>query len=375
MRTLVAEGRAVGIIVLLLSTGILCAGDEIPTLPVGAVAPDFTLPGVDGRTHSLREFAASKLLLIVFTCNHCPTAQAYEGRLKQLTAEYRGRVNVVAISPNSDKGLRLDELGYTDLGDSFEEMKIRARDRKFDYPYLYDGDKEAVSRAYGPRATPHAFLFDRQRRLRYEGRVDDNEREGLVKTRDLRDAIEALLSGSEVSVPKTKAFGCSIKWAGKEAAVQRFMEKLAAEPVPLEPVDAEGLKALRKNGSGNLRLISVWATWCGPCITEFPELIKIYRMYRLRNFELVTIAANYPDEKDEVLAVLRKQQASCRNLLYGEDDKYKLSEALDPDWSDALPYTLLLSSTGDVIYKKEGTIDPLELKRIIVRALKEDRLR
>src|SRR6266851_8012066 len=146
---------------------------EPPTLPLGSSAPDFDLPGVDGRNWSLKNFAHAKILVVVFTCDHCPTAQYYEERIKQLATDYKDRsVAVVAISPNDPKSIRLDELGYTDLSDTFEEMKIRARYKKFNYPYLYDGDTEEVSRAYGPVATPHAFVFDQQLKLRYCGRVD-----------------------------------------------------------------------------------------------------------------------------------------------------------------------------------------------------------
>jgi len=346
------------------------------TLALGAPAPDFKLPGVDGKRHSLKDFKQANILVVVFTCNHCPTAQYYEERLKQIVIDYKKKgVALVAISPNDPKSVRLDELGYTDLSDSFAEMKIRAKHKKFNFPYLYDGDKEEVSRAYGPVATPHAFVFDKERKLRYSGRVDDSERPEFVKTHELREAIDALLAGREVAVPQTKSFGCSIKWAGKEEAVKKFLGQLAAEAVTVQPVDAQGLKELRTNGSGKVRLVNFWATWCGPCVTEFPDLITINRMYRHRAFELITISANYPDEQKEVLAFLKKQQASCRNLLFGETDKYKLMEAFDPKWNGALPYSILLGPNGEVLHKWQEAIDPLEVKRAIVGALKEDRFK
>jgi thiol-disulfide isomerase/thioredoxin len=254
-------------------------------------------------------------------------------------------------------------------------MKIRAKHKQYNFPYLYDGDKEAVSRAYGPVATPHAFVFDTNRKLRYVGRIDDSERPEFVKTHDLKDAVDALLAGREVAVKQTRTFGCSIKWAGKEDNVKNYMAKLAAEPVAVELADADALKALRKNDSGKLRLINFWATWCGPCITEFPDFVTINRMYRHRAFEMITVAANFPDEKKEVLAFLQKQQASGRNLLFASTDKYKLMEAFDPQWNGALPYTVLLDPAGTVVYRLQGPIDPLEVKRLIVKSLKEDRFK
>ena len=357
--------------------GLGAEGSEpIETLQPGATAPGFRLPSVDGKKYSLRDFRAAEVLVVVFTCNHCPTAQYYEDRIKGIVDDYKKKgFALVAISPNDPKSVRLDELGYTDSGDSFEEMKVRAKHKKFNFPYLYDGDKEEVSRAYGPVATPHAFVFDKTRKLRYVGRIDDSERPEFVKSHDLRNAIDAVLAGREVELKQTKAFGCSIKWAGKEEAVKKYLEKLAAETVSVEQVDAEGLKALRKNDSGKLRLVNFWATWCGPCIVEFPELVAINRMYRHRAFEMVTVAAHYPDEQKEVLAFLKKHQASGRNLIFGETDKYKLMEAFDPKWDGGLPYTVLLGPTGEVLYQLRDEIDPMELKRVIVKSLKEDRFK
>ena len=339
-------------------------------LAIGAAAPDFKLPGVDGRDWSLADLAEAKVLAVVFTCTHCPTAQSYEERLKKIVEDYKGRgVSVVAISPNDPKSVRLDELGYTDLGDSFDDMKIRAKDKAFNFPFLYDGDTETVSRAYGPIATPHVFVFDAERKLRYAGRIDDAERESLVKVRDLRNALDALLAGRQPEVAQTRVFGCSIKWAGKADQVKAWLDKAAQEPVAVELADADALKALRKGNGSKMRLVNFWATWCGPCVTEFPELVEIFRMYRGREFEIVTVSANYPDEKAEVLKFLTKQQASMKNLLWNSDDKNALMDAFEPKWQGGLPYTMLLSAKGEVLFQKDGAIDSLELKRAIVNAL------
>ena len=202
---------------LLLGLASALAADDHPILPLGAPAPDFCLPGIDDKTHCLKDYAASKILVIVFTCNHCPTAQLYESRIKRLVSDYENRgVAFVAIEPNDPMALRLDEMGYTDVGDTFEEMKIRAAYRHFNFPYLYDGKTQSVARAYGPSATPHVFIFDSERKLRYEGRVDNNPREQYVTQQDARNALDALLAGKPVALAKTPSFGCSTKWASKE---------------------------------------------------------------------------------------------------------------------------------------------------------------
>ena len=361
---------------LCIATLALAEAPKVEPLALGAAAPDFKLPGVDGRDWTLADFVEAKALVVAFTCNHCPTAQAYEERLKQIVVDYKAKgVAVVAISPNDPRSVRLDELGYTDLGDSLDDMKVRAKARAFNFPYLFDGDTEAVSRAYGPATTPHVFVFDARRKLKYAGRIDDSEAEARVKTRDLRAALDAVLAGREPEVAQTKVFGCSIKWAGKQDLVQAFMEKLAKEPVSVDTVDAAGLAALRKGEGAKVRLINVWATWCGPCVTEFPDLIEIDRMYRRRDFEFIAVSANAPDEKNEVLRFLTKQQASNRNLLFGSNDKYALIEAFDKTWTGALPYTVLVGANGETLWKQEGAIDPLELKRAILAAIGREKVK
>lgn len=362
--------------VALLGAVLVCAcafaAEDLPTLALGSTAPDFNLPGVDGRNWALNDFADAKALVVVFTCNHCPTAQYYEKRLRQIVTDYKAKgVALVAISPNDPKSVRLDELGWTDLSDSFAEMKLRAKEREYNYPYLYDGDTEAVSRAYGPAVTPHAFVFDAARKLRYAGAIDDSERVQHVKRHYLRDALDALLEGKEPPITQTKVVGCSTKWKGKESQVQAYMEKLAAEPVKLAKVDADELRALRKNESGKFRLVNFWATWCAPCVAEFDEFVTVNRMYRHREFELVTVSLNRPDEEKSVLEFLAKKQASNRNLLFSLADREKLINAFDPKWQGEVPYTVLINPEGKVIYSEKGSVDSLALKRAIVQAMNE----
>ncbi|MBX3254181.1 MAG: redoxin domain-containing protein [Chitinophagaceae bacterium] len=343
-------------------------GEEHPTLPIGAQAPDFSLKGVDDKAYTLSSFSDKKILVIVFTCNHCPTAQAYEDRIIKMANDYASRgVGVVAISPNDPNSITLSELDYTDLSDSFEEMKIRAKEKNFNFPYLYDGDHQVTAKAYGPVATPHVFIFDNERRLRYQGRIDDVEDPAKTpKNLDTKNAIEALLDNKKVNPETTKVFGCSVKWVEKSDWIVRAKEQWAKEPVQLEPVDEKGVRTLLKNDSKKLRLINVWATWCGPCVSEFPDFITIYRMYRKRDFEFISISADAPGKKEKALEFLKEQQASNKNYIFSEDDKYKLIEAVDPGWRGALPYTILVEPGGKIVYAKQGPIDPRLMKKTIV---------
>lgn len=344
-----------------------------PILAIGFPAPDFELPGTDGAIHKLSDYSSSAVLVVIFTCNHCPIAQMYERRIAQLAADYKDRgVSVVAIEPNDPNAIRIDELDSSDISDSLEEMKIRAQYKYLTYPYLYDGETQSVTNAYGPQATPHAFVFDRIRRLRYEGRIDDSYRSERVKTHEVRDAIDALLANREIAVTHTGVFGCSTKWKEKHASQVDALHKIESQPVDLEMASAAELKTLRSNPDKKMLLVSFWATWCGSCIHEFPDIEDTSRMYSARDFELVSVSVNMPDEKDSVMRVLNKIHATSRNLLFDSDDTATLQSAFDPTWQSAVPYTVLIAPDGKVLYREQGSVDILALRRTILANLPSD---
>ena len=359
----------------LLAAAALASAAEHPApLAIGAPAPDFSLQGVDGRTYSLASFKDAKALVVVFTAVHCPTAEVYEGRLKRLVADYGGKgVAFAVIQPNNAAALRLDEMGYTDLGDSLADMKLRAEHRAFAFPFLYDGETQEATAKYGPTATPHVFVFDGARKLRYQGRIDSSPREAYAKVADARLAIDAVLAGQPVPLEKTPTVGCSIKWLDKAALHDAEAAEIAKEPVTVTPVDAAGLSALVKNAdSGKTRLVNFWASWCAPCVREFPDLQATWRMYRKRPFELVTVAINFPDEEAGVRKHLERQHASTRNLIFGGTDQYELMKAVDPEWNGAVPYSMIIAPGGRVLYQGAGPLDILKARRTILASFPDD---
>lgn len=171
---------------------------------MGAVAADFSLPGVDGRVHTRMDYESAAVLVVMFICNHCPYVQAIESRLIDLVNELKP-LGVAFVGINSN-----DPISYPE--DNFEQMKKRAKEHQYPFDYLMDESQE-VARAYGAVCTPDFFVFDAEKRLRYRGRLDDAPRNpAAVRSQELKRAIQALLAGEPVPEPQHASMGCSLKW-------------------------------------------------------------------------------------------------------------------------------------------------------------------
>lgn len=189
---------------------------QVDPIQSGELAPAFELPGVTGAGHATLDFETYTLddfdaeaLAIVFTCNHCPTAILYQDRIKTIQADYDD-ADVVAINANNaiEEHANGNEFYPTD---SFEHMNARAAIEAFNFPYLRDESQE-VATAYGAQCTPHTFVFDADRRLVYEGAIDDDRTGEAVTERYVRDAIDAVLAGEDYPIDTVSPMGCSTKW-------------------------------------------------------------------------------------------------------------------------------------------------------------------
>jgi len=357
------------------------------TLELGAQAPDFNLPGIDGRNYTLADFDQAEVLMVLFTSNHCPTSHAIEERLQKLVADYSDRsFALVAINPNHPEGLRVDELGYGEFNDSFEDMKPYAALNGWEFPYIYDGETQQVARSYGCLATPHVFLFDRERRLRYAGRFDDSryKPEETVTSPDARNALDDMFSGREVAVPRTRPHGCSTKWREKRVSNAAIMESWTKLPVSIGKIDAAGVTGLRANNTNNYRLFNLWATWCAPCVEEFPELVAISRQYDMRGFDFITISLDVPDQESKALAFLKRYGAGptdralerihqddrqTNHYLFTGASQDDLAAVLDTEWPGPIPHTVLVAPGGEIIWRNNGIIDGKEARSRIAEAM------
>jgi peroxiredoxin len=356
-------------------------------LKIGDAAPDFALKGIDDKPYNLAAFNNAPVLMVIFLSNHCPYSHAAENRLLPLVAELKHRgLAVVAINPNHPDAVRLDELGYSKYNDSFEEMKIYAKEKGFTFPYLYDGDTQSTAKAYGCLATPHVFLFDRERRLRYSGRFDDSRfpDPSTVKSADTRNAVEALLAGRAVPVEQTRPMGCSTKWLSNKSEIARVDQQWNETPVVLGKLDAAAAGALARNGTSKFRLFNVWATWCAPCVKEFPNLVSLSRRLGSREFELITISVDDPADQAKVQKFLERQHVAMprgvlksvkgegretNNYLFTGANTEELLKALDPLAPGPVPHTVLIGPDGKVVYRHTGQFDPAELQTRVLEAL------
>lgn len=360
---------------------------DVRRLSIGDAAPDFKIKGTDGRLNSLADFAQSPLLMVVFLSNNCPYSHAAETRLIPLAKEFAGKgLAVVAINPNSPDAVTLSELGYGKYNDSFEESILYAKEQGFPFPYLYDGDTQATAKAYGCLATPHVFLFDRERKLRYAGRVDDSRFEdpASVTSHDARAAVVALLAGEPVPMPTTPVVGCATKWKSKATDVAAAEARANSEPVAIERASADAIAKLVRDPSKRLRVVNVWATWCAPCVAEFPELVRLSRRFANRDFELITVSMDAPNQERQVKRFLEKHGAAPSNRLrrqlaadgrttthyiYEGASTDALVKAVDPEWPGPLPHTVVIAPDGSVLYRHNGPVDPAKLLDIVLGML------
>jgi len=367
---------------LLASVPALFAADpsDIHDLKIGDPAPDFSLRGIDDKTHTLAEYKEPKVLMVAFLSNHCPDSHAAEARILKLLSDLKGQsFTMVAINPNNPDGLSIDELGYSKYNDGFDDMKKYAKEAGFTFPYLYDGETQAVAKAYGCLATPHIFIFDAERKLRYKGQFDDSHYAdpATVKTTDAANAVRALLAGQPVPAEITKPHGCSTKWITKSTGIAKKMENWDHTPIDLETINTAGIEALRKNGTKNVRLFNVWSTTCAPCVAEFPELVQTARKFDLRDFQFITISTDELSDKAKAKAFLEKRGAglsgggksrlkadgrTTNSYIFEGTNPNDLMKALDPEWPGGFPHTVLVAANGSILWRHNGPVDGDELR-------------
>jgi peroxiredoxin len=340
----------------------VAVGAQATKAVVGQLAPDFALKDTTGKAHSLKAYRG-QTVVIGFVGTKCPIANAYITRMNGIAADYKAK-NVVFLGINSN------------VNEPLKLVKEHAAKAKYGFAILKD-ESNVIADSYGASVTPEMYIVDGEGVLRYHGRVDNASDERRVERHDLRIALDEMLAGKAISKPDLKAFGCVIKRAGvKETQMmQKLLQKPAAKPAPaaspvalLKPAD---FKKLQAESHGKVLLINFWATWCAPCIAEFPEFVMIDKNYRAKGVRTISIST---DEKSDlegaVIPFLKKQKAEFESFLSDADDPQELIDVVDKNWSGALPATFVFDKTGKIVYTRYGIIDREELLKALDGALK-----
>jgi peroxiredoxin len=378
--------RKISIPVFSLLAGASMAAEVPKVLEIGASLPPFSLPGTDGKTHTEKDYADAKIFCVIFTCNHCPDSVAAAARTEKIHQGYKDKgVAIIAVNSNNPASLRPDELGYSPYNDSFEEMKPFADSYGWTFPYLYDGEKQDFATACGAQSTPHVFVFDADRKLRYTGRMDDaGRKKDPVEKSYIGNAFDSILAGKEVAEPVTRSFGCSTKWLFKGDSVTQEQKEWEEKPVTLDDLDEALAKKLRDNKSGNVRVINFWSTTCGPCVAEFPDLVETYRRFQNRNVDFISISLDPKDDKAKVKKFLESRHAALsqrtqpsmekegrtsNNYIWTGKNADKLAEAIHPEWTGALPLTVIISPEGKTLWSSNSELNVVELRTEILKGL------
>ncbi|MBT5716722.1 MAG: thioredoxin family protein [Opitutae bacterium] len=330
--------------------------------------PPFRLPGVDGNIYDSREFKKSELLAVVFLSNHCPTSQIFQHGIISLAKEYRNQgLQVIAISPNDPEAILPDELSYSVLGDTFSEMVLRSKELQYPFPYLYDGKTQEVSKSYGVRVTPHAYLFDKNRKLRYSGRIGDPKNPDRKDRDDLRHAIISLIHGTEPVVVRGLAYGNSIKWIKDRIIVEKARSRFSRESVYLKKSNSRTLQFVRRNISKLPTLIYVWSIKDMNNRQDLLKLASIHKIYRKRGLKFVTICVDGKECFDAAKKVLVETQSSGTNYISTGTEISPVADLRSEEGFLTTPFLGLLTPEAKVYYRSNNKINSLIIKRNIIK--------
>ncbi|HKQ76370.1 MAG TPA: redoxin domain-containing protein [Blastocatellia bacterium] len=331
----------------------------VPVLAIGKPAPEFKLADLGGKTHALKDYRG-KTVVVSFISARCPISKAYIDRIRAVADEYSKReVAFLGVNSNADE--------------SIQEMRAYAAKNNLDFTILKDKGN-VIADAYAAERTPKVYVIDGEGLLRYQGRIDNSQNPKMVKRNDLREALNEMLAGKPISVADTKALGCLIKRIqDAKAAPAKIPAK--AEPAQkepkvgtLKPVDFDKFKDSAK---GKVLVLNFWATWCGPCVAEFPELVALDAQYRDKGVKLVGITADDPgDVQPKVIPFIKKQKVKFDIILQDTDDPQEMFDKINKDWPGVLPATFVYDKRGNLAYSRFGIIDRDLLVAEIEKALK-----
>ena len=342
------------LVVLMILAAVTIKGQS---LPIGQPAPDFALGDLRRNPHALKDYRG-KFVIVAFLSARCPISKAYQERIRSIAREY-GEKDVVFLGINSS------------ADESRAEVEGHAAGNLLTFPILKD-EGNVVADAYRAERTPKVYVIDPAGNLRYQGRIDNSQNPGLVKRQDLREALNELLAGKTVTIPETKALGCLIKRVQDGPAPTTVVGPQQPAPEPkVALIKPAGYGELIKQSAGKVVVVNFWATWCGPCVAEFPELVKLDNQLRERGVRFIGISADDTAEiKTKVIPFLKDQKARYDNFVQDVEDPQEMIDVVLKDWPGTLPATFVYDKKGNLVYTRLGVFHPETLLAEIEKALR-----
>ncbi len=328
-----------------------------PSKPgIGQLAPDFTLKDLNGQPHSLKDYRG-KVVIVSFISTECPVVSAYLERIKAIAADYKAR-NVVFLGINSNST------------EPVSTIREHAAKNNLTFTILKDEGNQ-VADAYGASFTPEMYVIDTTGRLRYHGRIDNAPEVRRVTRHDLRQALDELLAGKAVSAPETKAFGCVIKRTGATTLQATTSAPLLQDQPRVLLLKPAELAKLIQQAKEQVLVINFWATWCSPCVVEFPEFVSIDEKYRDKGVRILAISADDPGEiNSAVIPFVKQMKARFEIYVQDVEDPQEMIDVVNKDWPGTLPATFIFDRQGKMIFQHFGIVDREKLIAAIESALR-----
>ena len=329
--------------------------------------PRFSLLGVDGKTYTQNSFSNYQNIAVIFYSNHCRVSQKFEKLIIQLSNILaNNKSNLILVSPNFENAILPDEKAYSDVGDSFEEMKIRAKKKNFNFPYLYDGENQSLANQMGVKATPHGFLFNKNRKLIYSGRIGDLNKAYDLNSSDLFIAYLKEKKGIN-SFFQTKVFGTSIKTREDLHLADKVRKRYSEETIRVTHATQKKLKFFLNHPSESPKLVYVWSNEDKENRDNLLAISSVYKIYRKRGLKVYTVCIG--ENLNLTKETLSMAQLSAVNFLIDGKDFSPLAKYHPNGGEKVTPFTVLLDKNGKIILNNIGFFDHLLYKIKIKESL------
>jgi len=332
--------------------------------------PEFSLQGTDGRFYSNKDFEENDLLAVIFLSNHCKISQLFQNQLIKIAELMREKkVAIVAVSPNYDKAVLPDEQAYSDLGDSFMEMKKRALRKNYTFPYLFDGEKQTLTRKMGVKITPSVFLYNKNREMVYAGRIGNHDLSESLEASDLYKSIISYLDGGGNKFKRTKVFGTAIKFSDDLLLAEQVRKRYSDETVRITAADERKLKFYLNHKTGKPKLFYVWKETDTDLRDNLITISTLYKIFRKRGLKLITVCISERQNTDSAIEALEQAQLSSTNFIVSGNQVSPLTTIIPSDISSITPFYRLIGGDGKMLQGEKGKIEKDDLRLQILSAL------